>query len=85
MHLKFLAQYKHDTIVVPDGIGYHGSDDTTESALKRFAYPLLNKINTTITVTSKNSLYFYVKVINKENREITKITADDYHFSSPPH
>jgi hypothetical protein len=63
MHIKYLVQYKGDRIILPDGIAYHGKDAITEEPLNKFTYKILNKINTTVMVTSEKNLYILVKII----------------------
>jgi len=56
---------------------------TTESPLKIFTYSLLNKINTTVVLTSDKSVSFLGKIIEGSFRDSTTISSNDYHFSSP--
>lgn len=44
IHLKYLVEYTAGRVILPDGIGYHGSEVTTEEPIKKFVYPLLNKV-----------------------------------------
>lgn len=49
-HLKYLVQYSSDKIILPDGVGYHGIDVSTESELKIFTYGILNVLDTEIII-----------------------------------
>ena len=75
-------QYKGDRIILPDGIAYHGKNIITEEPLCTFSYKILNKINTSIMVTSERNLYILVKLIDSSQAINTKIGANDFHFSS---
>lgn len=52
LHLKYLVDFTSSKITLPDGVGYHGTEITTEEPVKKFVYPLLNKIDTSIILST---------------------------------
>lgn len=83
LFIKFIVQPTASTMVLPDGLGYKGIDKTTELPVKKFAFKMLNKVDTSIIVTTRNKLYFLVKVIERVYRDSTTMSLSDFHFSSP--
>lgn len=69
--------------ILPDGVGYKGLARSSELPIKKFGYKLLNKIDTTIVVTTRSKAYFLVKVVEGIYRDKVTMSADDFHFSSP--
>ena len=67
--MKYLMDFTSSKIILPDGVGYHGTEITTEEPVKKFAYPLLNKIDTSIILSTEKRLYFLVKVIDAAKRD----------------
>jgi hypothetical protein len=50
-------------ILLPDGVGYKGEAKSSELPIKKFAYRMLNQMETDIVMTTRAKLYFLVKVI----------------------
>lgn len=63
LNVKYIIQFVDSIVVIPDGVGYHGTEITTERAIKKFSYGLINKANTSIMVTTRSKLIFLVKVV----------------------
>lgn len=63
LHAKYIIQYVDSIVLIPDGVGYHSSEVTSEQVIKKFAYSLTNMGNTSIIVTTRAKLRFLVKVV----------------------
>ena len=81
--VKYLVQYLDGRIILPDGIGYYGRELTTEKPLKQFTYDLLNKVETTVVLTTSDKLYFLVKFIEASQKDSALITTNSFDLSSP--
>lgn len=81
--IQYIVQEVNSVISLPDGLGYKGSAKSTEQPIKKFAYKLINQIDTSIVVTSRNKLYFLVKIVESVYRDFINMSLSDFHFSSP--
>ena len=83
INIKFIIQKFNTIILLPDGVGFKEEAESTELPIGKFAYSLLNKVDTNIVLTTRAKLYFLVKVVESEHRERVEMSMNDKHFSSP--
>lgn len=81
--IKYIVQAVNSIAILPDGVGYKGVARSSELPVKKFAYKLLNKVDTTIVVSTRSKAYFLVKVVEGIYREKVTMSGNDFHFSSP--
>jgi hypothetical protein len=76
------VQFSTDKIILPDGVGYQGSEVSTGAELKIFIYTVLNRVDTEIILSTFQKLYLLVKIIDASRRDSTTINSNDFDFSS---
>ncbi len=81
--VDMIVQYESNSILLAEGVAYHSKVEPKGGILKKYAFELINKVDTRVIISSIAGIFSaYAKIVHIGDRDREEVSNTNFNFES---